>query len=66
MKNKEVPIEDEGDLIEHELLDLVEQEQRTIPPVIPTKKRMAPTVQEHNLDVDVEPTTKLIHPSMYS
>jgi hypothetical protein len=71
-KKNEIAVEDEGDLIEHDLLDLVEQEQqkeqqqqqRNIPPAIPAKKRMAPVVQENNLDVDVEPTTKLAHPSI--
>jgi hypothetical protein len=65
IKKKEISMDDEGDLIEHDLLNLVEQEQqkdlqRNTPPAIPAKKRIAPTVQENNLDV--EPTTKLIHP----
>jgi len=71
-KKKEIRIEDEGDLIEHEILNLVEEEQqRDIPPALPVKKR-AQTIttitttkednHNNNLDVNIEPTTKLIHP----
>ncbi|CAF1492183.1 unnamed protein product, partial [Adineta steineri] len=67
LKKKEMSIEDEGDLIEHDLLDLVEQEQQkelqrnNTPPPVPAKKRMAPTAPDNSLDIDIEPTTKLIH-----
>jgi hypothetical protein len=71
---KELPIEDEGDLIEHDLLNLVEQEQqkeeqqqRNTPPALPIKQRTVmttafTTVQDNNFDVDIEPTLKLVHP----
>ncbi|CAF2605251.1 unnamed protein product [Rotaria sp. Silwood2] len=66
---KELSLEDEGDLIEHDLLDLVEQEkqkeqQRNTPPALPIKKRTAisATIKDNNLDVDIEPTMKLAHP----
>ena len=66
-KKKETAFEDEGDLIEHDLLNIVEQEQqkdqqKNTPPAIPAKKRIAPLVQENNLDMEIEPTTKLVHP----
>ncbi|CAF1333578.1 unnamed protein product [Adineta steineri] len=67
LRKKEMSIEDEGDLIEHDLLDLVEQEQQkelqrnNTPPPVPAKKRMAPTAPDNSLDIDIEPTTKLIH-----
>ena len=71
MKKKEIPIEDEGDLIEHDLLSLVQEEQeRDLPPALPIKKRSATinaivATQENNtnqnLGVNIEPTTKLVH-----
>jgi len=69
MKKQEIPMEDEGDLIEHEILNLVEQEQlkeqqRNTPPALPVKKRTAPTGQDNNFDVEIEPTTKLAHPGI--
>ncbi|CAF0872120.1 unnamed protein product [Adineta steineri] len=72
IKTKELSIEDEGDLIEHDLLDLVEQEQqkeqqKDIPPALPAKKRTVTStsitpVQDNNFDVAIEPTVKLVHP----
>lgn len=67
LPKKDPSIEDEGDLIEHDLLDLVEQEQqkdlqRNTPPAIPAKKRLAPIAQDNSLDIDVESSVKLIHP----
>ncbi|CAF3341597.1 unnamed protein product [Rotaria sp. Silwood1] len=67
---KELSLEDEGDLIEHDLLDLVEQEkqkeqqQLNTPPALPIKKRatISTTIKENNLDIDIEPTMKLAHP----
>ena len=61
--------EDEGDLIKHDLLDLVEQEQqkdlqKNTPPAIPAKKRLAPVAQDNSLDIDVESSIKLVHPGM--
>ena len=69
-KKNDISIEDEGDLIEHDLLNLVEAEQqRDSPPVLPIKKRAATiaamlTAQDskNNLDVNIEPTVKLVHP----
>lgn len=68
---KESSTEDEGDRIEHDLLDLVEQEkmkeqQKSSPPALPIKTRglvSTSAVKEPNLDFDIEPTTKLVHPS---
>jgi len=65
-KKKDLSIDDEADLIEHDLLDLVEQEQqkdeqKTIPPALPAKIR-APTSDSTGLDFHIEPTTKLKHP----
>ena len=76
LRKKELVIEDEGDLIEHDLLDLVEQEQlkerqqqqqqhhhhRASPPPVPMKKRVTSMMQESALDIPVEPMTKLVHP----
>ncbi|CAF0976859.1 unnamed protein product [Rotaria sordida] len=71
---KELSLENEGDLIEHDLLDLVEQEkqkeqqqqqqQRNTPPALPIKKRatISITNKDNNLDVDIEPSMKLVHP----
>ena len=68
-KKKEISPDDEADLIEHDLLDLVEQEQqkeeeeqRITPPALPAKKRIAvaPT-QEQNLDINVDSTVRLAH-----
>jgi hypothetical protein len=67
VKKKEVSIDDEGDLIEHDLLDLVEQEQqkeelRNTPPALPVKQRTAvPTASDHSLDLSIESTSKLVH-----
>ncbi|CAF4355378.1 unnamed protein product, partial [Rotaria magnacalcarata] len=68
--NRELSFENEGDLIEHDLLDLVEQEkqkeeQRNTPPALPIKTRtgsLTATKDNNNLDFDIEPTTKLTHP----
>ncbi len=65
----EIPVEDEGDLIENEILGIVEQEQlkeqqRNTPPALPAKKRTAPIVQENNLDIEIEPVAKLVHPGI--
>ncbi|CAF3056472.1 unnamed protein product [Rotaria socialis] len=68
--NRELSFENEGDLIEHDLLDLVEQEkqkeeQRNAPPALPIKTRtgsLTTTKDNNNLDFDIEPTTKLTHP----
>jgi len=69
IKKQENIIENEGDLIEHDLLSLVEEEQqRDIPPALPTKRRAATintlttTQDTNNLDVNIEPTVKLVHP----
>jgi hypothetical protein len=71
IKKKEISIDDEADLIEHDLLDLVEQEQKkeqqNTPPELPIKKRAGTTtaittIQENTLDVEIEPTMKLAHP----
>ncbi len=70
MKNKEPQIEDDGDRIEHDLLDIVEQEQqkerqKNTPPAVPMKKRVAPpAAQDNSLDVDIESKTKLVHPGI--
>jgi hypothetical protein len=69
MKNKEPSIDDEGDRIEHDLLDIVEQEQqkelqKNTPPAVPMKKRVAPAAQDNSLDVDIESRTKLVHPGI--
>ncbi len=66
---KEVHTEDEGDLIEHEILDIVEQEElkeqhRNTPPSLPGKKRTTPIAQEGNIDIEIDPTNKLVHPGM--
>ncbi|CAF2649231.1 unnamed protein product [Rotaria sp. Silwood2] len=65
-RKQEIPLEDEADRIEHDLLDLVEQEQikdqqRNTPPDIPMKKRMTLPSQDDHFDIDLEPTTKLVH-----
>ena len=68
VKKKEVSIDDEGDLIEHDLLDLVEQEQqkeeqRNTPPALPVKQRAAvANASDHSLDLSIESTSKLAHP----
>ncbi|CAF0821938.1 unnamed protein product [Adineta ricciae] len=70
LKTNESSIEDEGDLIEHDLLDIVKEEEqkeqmKDTPPALPVKKRTATTAsngQENNLDVDIESTPKLVHP----
>lgn len=68
VKKKEVSIDDEGDLIEHDLLDLVEQEQqkeeqRNTPPALPVKQRAAAAnASDHSLDLSIESTIKLAHP----
>lgn len=50
---KDVPVmEDEGDLIAHEILDIVEQEQL---------KDQQKTLEEHNLDISIDQTNKLNH-----
>ena len=72
-KKKELSLEDEGDLIEHDLLDLVEQEQqkeqqqRNTPPALPVKKRTITKLAacaglDTSLDINLETTTKLAHP----
>ncbi len=69
-KKKETYSEDEGDSIEHDLLKLVQEEQqRDLPPELPMKRRAATTsevttIHEHNnnLDVNIGPTMKLVHP----
>ncbi len=66
---KEMHTEDEGDLIEHEILDIVEQEElkeqhRNTPPTLPEKKRTAPMVNENNIDIELDPTNKLVHPGI--
>lgn len=53
---KELHLEDEGDLIEHEILDIVEQEQ-----LKDQQKPSSRTGNEHHLDLDVEQTNKLSH-----
>ena len=60
---KELSSEDEGNLIEHDLLDLVEKEQqKDIPPALPMKKRTATIIgKDDNLDVNIEPMMKLAH-----
>ena len=68
-KKKDLSVDDEADLIEHDLLDLVEQEQqkdeqKTIPPALPAKIR-APTSDSTGLDFHIEPTTKLKHPGQF-
>jgi hypothetical protein len=68
IKKKELSIDDEAGLIEHDLLNLVEQEQKkeeqNTPPALPIKKRAATTttVPDNPLDVEIEPTMKLVHP----
>jgi hypothetical protein len=63
-------MDDEGDLIEHEILNLVEQEQlkeqqRNTPPALPVKKKTtAPIVQDNNLDIELESATRLAHPGI--
>lgn len=72
LKTKEPSVEDEGDLIEHDLLDIVKEEEqkeqmKDTPPALPAKKRTATTSsngQENNLDIAIEPTPKLVHPGM--
>lgn len=66
-------IDDEGDRIEHDLLNLVqEEEQKDIPPALPKKIRAATSAailmttthdsSSNHLDVHIEPTAKLVHP----
>ena len=67
---KEVHTEDEGDLIEHEILDIVEQEElkeqhRNTPPSLPEKKRTTPIAQETNMDIEIDSTNKLVHPGKF-
>ena len=62
--------DDEGDLIEHDLLSLVqEEEQKEIPPALPVKRRaftsaavLTPHENNNHLDINLEPTSKLVHP----
>jgi hypothetical protein len=70
-KKKVIPIEDEGDLIENDLLNLVEEEQqRDTPPALPMKNRSATIAgmtathdsNTNALDVIIESSTKLVHP----
>jgi hypothetical protein len=66
---KEKPLEDEGDQIEHEILNIVEQEElkeqhRNTPPTLPEKKRTTPMVQENNIDIELDATNKLVHPGI--
>lgn len=70
MNKKNAHIDDEGDQIEHEILDIVEQEElkeqhRNTPPAVPEKKRSTPIVQDNNLDVELDPMNKLIHPGKF-
>lgn len=65
---KDLSMEDEGDLIERDLLVLVEQEkqkeeQKNTPPALPVKKRttVINVPKDTNLDLDIESTTKLTH-----
>ncbi|CAF5093499.1 unnamed protein product, partial [Rotaria sp. Silwood1] len=65
-RKQEIPLEDEADRIEHDLLDLVEEErrkdqQRNTPPMVPPKKRLTLPAQDNHLDIELEPTTKLVH-----
>lgn len=66
-KKKDFSIDDEADLIEHDLLDLVEQEQQKDeqihhPPALPAKLR--PPISDSTwFDIPIEPTMKLNHPS---
>lgn len=72
-KKSETPTEDDGESIANDLLDIVQQEekrdqqqqQRTaaVPPPIPAKLRSVSSTQEPSLDIEVEPSTKLIHPA---
>ncbi|CAF3836161.1 unnamed protein product [Rotaria sordida] len=63
---QDISLEDEANRIEHDLLDIVEQErqkdqQKNIPPNIPAKKRLTSSAQDDPLDIDLEPTTRLVH-----
>lgn len=68
-KKKDILAADEADLIEHDLLNLVEQEQqkeeeeqKNTPPALPVKKRtLLAATNEHNLDINIESTIKLSH-----
>lgn len=61
--------DDEGDLIEHDLLSLVqEEEQKEIPPALPRKTRaltsaavLTPHEKINHLDINLESTPKLVH-----
>jgi hypothetical protein len=73
IQKKDSPIDDEGDLIEHDLLDLVEQEQqkqdeeqqqeRYNPPILPAKMRTSTTINQSDqiLNIEVESLTRLVH-----
>lgn len=68
---REVPMEDEGDQIEHEILDIVEQEElkeqhRNTPPAVPEKKRpVFGGTPDNNLNLEVDSTNKLVHPGKF-
>ena len=57
---QKISAEDEGDLIEHELLHLVEQEQEKDQrsSSLPIKQG---TISDTSLDVEIESTGKLVH-----
>lgn len=65
-------IDDEGDLIEHDLLNLVhEEEEKDLPPALPIKRRAltsaailttTPDSSSNHLDVHIDPNAKLVHP----
>ena len=76
-KKNGTPVDDEGALIAHDLLDLVKQEEekdqhyqhqqqhhRAAPPAIPLRKRATSGAQDGNLDIEVETTTRLAHPGI--
>ena len=70
MNKKEAPIDDEGDQIENEILDIVEQEElkeqhRNTPPTLPEKKRSAASTPDNNLNLEVDTTNKLVHPGKF-
>lgn len=70
INKKEAHIEDEGDQIEHEILDIVEQEElkeqhRNTPPALPEKKRLTQIIPDNNLDIELDPTNKLVHPGKF-
>lgn len=69
-KQDDISNDNEGDLIEHDILSLVAEEQkRDSPPSLPVKKRTVipiPTIPDNNhntsnLDIHIEPTPKLVH-----